>query len=38
MIEDDDFTPTAAEVVLWVAVAVCLGVLLVATWEQAGGR
>ena len=39
MIEDDDDTrPTAAEVVLWVAVLVCLCVLVVATWEQSGGR
>jgi hypothetical protein len=37
MIEDDDIRPTAPEVVLWLAAAVCLRVLWWMTWQQTGG-
>jgi hypothetical protein len=34
---DDDTKPTAPEVVLWVALLVCLCVIWRATWTQTGG-
>jgi hypothetical protein len=34
---DDDTKPTAPEIVLWVALAVCLGTLWYMTWTQTGG-